>query len=86
MKIRGPEAGINTCHDWVLCRHDIVDLARFVTVVAAVGRPKVTSWELSIFTCQLKILGEIKKMGVVPPKQALKILDRIWDEIYNFED
>jgi hypothetical protein len=25
-------------------------------------------------------------MGVVPPKQALKILDRIWDEIYNFED
>jgi hypothetical protein len=25
-------------------------------------------------------------MGVVPPKEALKILDRIWDEIYNFED
>ena len=57
-----------------------------MTVVAAVGRPKVTSWELSIFTCQLRILGEIKRMGVVPPKQALKILDRIWDEIYNFED
>jgi hypothetical protein len=39
---------------------------------------------------KLRELGLLEEtnglMGVVPPKKALKILDRIWDEIYNFED
>jgi hypothetical protein len=39
---------------------------------------------------KLRELGLLEEtnglMGVVPPKEALKILDRIWDEIYNFED
>ncbi len=39
---------------------------------------------------KLRELGLLEEtnglMSVVPPKKALKILDRIWDEIYNFKD
>ena len=34
---------------------------------------------------ELGLLEEANDViSVVPPKKALKILDRIWDEIYNF--
>ena len=36
---------------------------------------------------ELGLLDETNSlMSVANPKKALKILDRIWDEIYSFED
>ena len=63
VKVGGPEAGLDAYHDGMFCRHDIVDLAGIVTVVAAVGCSKVTGRERSVLGRQLGLLGKIKEVG-----------------------
>ena len=48
VKVGGPEAGLDACHDGMFCHHDVVDLAGIVTVVAAVGCSKVTGRKRSV--------------------------------------
>ena len=63
VKVGGPEARLDACHDGMFCRHDVVDLTGIVTVVAAVGCSKVTGWESPVLGRQLGLLGEIEEVG-----------------------
>ncbi len=63
VKVGCPEARFDACHDGMFCRHDVVDLAGIVTVMATVWCSKVTGRERSILGRQLGLLWEIKEVG-----------------------
>ena len=63
MEIGGPEAGGETLHDGMFGRHDVVDLARAVTVVPTVRGAEVAGGEGLVLFGELGVFGELEEMG-----------------------